>query len=54
MLFAQLFITIMDKLKLDIRAVDEVLPDVRDLNDTLDRMSNLPAQFEPKVKVSQW
>ena len=44
----------MDKLKLEIRAVDELQPDLRDLYDTLCRMSNLPPDFEGKAKVQQW
>uniref|UniRef100_A0A5S6QMT2 Vacuolar protein sorting-associated protein 28 homolog n=1 Tax=Trichuris muris TaxID=70415 RepID=A0A5S6QMT2_TRIMR len=49
-----LFITVMDKLKLEIRAVDELHPDLRDLVDTMSRMSSLPASFEGKAKVQQW
>ncbi|VDP05128.1 unnamed protein product [Soboliphyme baturini] len=49
-----LFITVMDKLKLEIRAVDEIHPDVRDLVDTMNRMSSLPSDFEGKSKVSSW
>ncbi|KXJ29064.1 vacuolar protein sorting-associated protein 28 homolog [Exaiptasia diaphana] len=49
-----LFITIMDKLRLQIRAVDEVQPDLRDLMDTMNSMSNLPDDFEGKDKVNTW
>ena len=49
-----LFITVMDKLKLDIRAVDDIHPEIRDLCDTFDRMASLPSEFEPKVKVHEW
>lgn len=49
-----LFITIMDRLRLDIRAMDELHPDVKELYETLLRMSSLPATFEGKVKVKKW
>ncbi|XP_031549830.1 vacuolar protein sorting-associated protein 28 homolog [Actinia tenebrosa] len=49
-----LFITIMDKLRLQIRAVDEVQPDLRDLMDTMNSMSSLPDDFEGKDKVNTW
>ncbi|KRZ59193.1 Vacuolar protein sorting-associated protein 28 -like protein [Trichinella nativa] len=49
-----LFITIMDKLKLEIKAVDELHPDLRDLVDTMNRMTSLPTDFEGKAKVKPW
>jgi ESCRT-I complex subunit VPS28 len=49
-----LFITIMDKLRLEIKAMDEILPDLRELMDTMNRLSLLPADFEGKVKVNTW
>lgn len=49
-----LFITIMDKLRLDIKAMDELQPDLRDLMDTMNRLSILPSNFEGKEKVSTW
>ncbi|VDO94334.1 unnamed protein product [Schistosoma margrebowiei] len=49
-----LFITIMDKLRLDIRAVDELHPDLRELYETLYRLSILPADFEGKDRVKAW
>ncbi|CAI2734138.1 unnamed protein product [Schistosoma spindalis] len=49
-----LFITIMDKLRLDIRAVDEIHPDLRELYETLYRLSILPADFEGKDRVKAW
>ncbi|ELU06418.1 hypothetical protein CAPTEDRAFT_155234 [Capitella teleta] len=49
-----LFITIMDKLRLEIRAMDEIHPDMRELMETMNRLSLLPADFEGKVKVRQW
>jgi ESCRT-I complex subunit VPS28 len=50
----QLFITIMDKLRLEIKAMDELHPDLRDLMDTMNRLSLLPSDFEGKQKVSDW
>lgn len=51
--FFQLFITIMDKLRLEIRAMDELHQDMRDLADTMSRLSLLPSNFEGKEKVTQ-
>jgi ESCRT-I complex subunit VPS28 len=39
---------------LDIKAMDELQPDLRDLMDTMNRLSILPADFEGKQKVSDW
>lgn len=49
-----LFITIMDKLRLEIKAMDELHPDLRDLMDTMNRLSILSSDFEGKQKVSEW
>ncbi|KAF7268037.1 vacuolar protein sorting 28 [Rhynchophorus ferrugineus] len=49
-----LFITIMDKLRLDIRAMDDLHPELRDLVDTMNRLSILPSDFEGKEKVGGW
>jgi len=49
-----LFITIMDKLRLEIKAMDEIMPDMRELMDTMNRLSLLPSDFEGKAKVSEW
>lgn len=49
-----LFITLMDKLRLEIKAMDELHPDVRDLVDTMNRLSLLPENFEGKEKVNNW
>ncbi|KAJ8925596.1 hypothetical protein NQ315_009436 [Exocentrus adspersus] len=49
-----LFITIMDKLRLDIRAMDDLHPELRDLVDTMNRLSILPSDFEGKQKVAEW
>lgn len=49
-----LFITVMDRLRLEIRAMDELHPDTKELNETMSRMSSLPPGFEGKVKVQKW
>lgn len=49
-----LFITIMDKLRLEIKAMDELHPELRDLVDTMNRLSLIPDNFESKEKVKSW
>ncbi|KAI8499177.1 Vacuolar protein-sorting-associated protein 28 [Branchiostoma belcheri] len=49
-----LFITVMDKLRLEIRAMDEIQPDLRELLETMNRLSTLPPDFEGKTTVSRW
>lgn len=49
-----LFITIMDKLRLGIKAMDELHPELRDLVDTMNRLSLIPENFEGKTKVKTW
>lgn len=49
-----LFITLMDKLRLEIKAMDELHPELRDLVDTMNRLSLIPEDFEGKTKVSVW
>uniref|UniRef100_A0A069DXC8 Vacuolar protein sorting-associated protein 28 homolog n=2 Tax=Triatominae TaxID=70999 RepID=A0A069DXC8_9HEMI len=49
-----LFITLMDKLRLEIRAMDELHPDLRDLAETMSRLSLIPADFEGRTKVNEW
>ncbi|EEB19112.1 conserved hypothetical protein [Pediculus humanus corporis] len=49
-----LFITIMDKLRLEIRAMDELHQDIKDLADTMNRLMLLPSDFEGKEKVAHW
>lgn len=44
----------MDKLRLEIRAMDDLHPELRDLVDTMNRLSILPSDFEGKQKVSEW
>lgn len=50
----QLFITLMDKLRLEIRAMDDLHPELRDLVDTMNRLSILPSDFEGRQKVAEW
>jgi len=49
-----LFITLMDKVRLDLKAMDQLQPDLRDLMDTMNRLSILPGDFEGKGKVQAW
>ncbi|XP_026824105.1 uncharacterized protein LOC105277468 isoform X2 [Ooceraea biroi] len=49
-----LFITLMDKLRLEIKAMDQLHPDLRDLMDTMNRLSILPSDFDGKEKVAEW
>ncbi|CAB3232369.1 unnamed protein product [Arctia plantaginis] len=48
------FITLMDKLRLEFRAMDMIQPELRDLRDTMDRLTMLPDDFEGKIKVQEW
>eukprot|EP01092_Planopodium_desertum_P007766 TRINITY_DN3216_c0_g1_i1.p1 TRINITY_DN3216_c0_g1~~TRINITY_DN3216_c0_g1_i1.p1 ORF type:complete len:166 (-),score=5.86 TRINITY_DN3216_c0_g1_i1:80-577(-) len=50
----QHFITLMDSLKLNMIAVDQVSPLLADLNDSLNRVGGLPDSFEGKQKVKNW
>ncbi|XP_043211861.1 vacuolar protein sorting-associated protein 28 homolog [Amphibalanus amphitrite] len=49
-----LYITIMDKLRLEIKAKDELHTDIRDLLDTMNRLSVLPEDFEGKQRLLFW
>jgi ESCRT-I complex subunit VPS28 len=53
-LFSKLFITLMDKLRLGIKANDELQPDLRELIDVMNRLSTLPPNFEGKAKIKKW
>lgn len=44
----------MDRLRLEIRAMDELHPEIRDLVDTMNRLSILPSDFEGKQKMGEW
>jgi len=50
----QHFITLMDSLKLNMTAVDQIHPLVADLLDSLSRISNLSVDWEGKVKIKNW
>jgi ESCRT-I complex subunit VPS28 len=50
----QHFITTMDAVKLDQRAVDELQPLLSDLNDVLTRVPDTPNDFEPNRKIQKW
>ncbi|CAG2168722.1 unnamed protein product [Oppiella nova] len=49
-----LFITIIDKLRLEIKSMDELQPDLRELYDTMNRLTLVPSSFEGKAKVNEW
>ena len=44
----------MDKLRLGIKANDEIQPDLRELIDVMNRLSVLPSKFEGKLKIQNW
>ena len=48
------FITVIDQLKLGIRAVDELTLCIHDLMANLNRTVGVPEDFEPKRKVHHW
>ena len=50
----QYFITTMDAVKLEQRAVDELQPLMSDLLDSLTRLSTTPDNFEPQIIVQKW
>ncbi|CAK5105648.1 unnamed protein product [Meloidogyne enterolobii] len=50
----ELFITSLDQLKLNIRAVDELFPNLTELYASINAMSTLPDDFDAKVKVKSW
>ncbi|XP_054154165.1 vacuolar protein sorting-associated protein 28 homolog [Oppia nitens] len=49
-----LFITTIDKLRLEIKSMDELQPDLRELYDTMNRLTLLSSSFVGKEKVMQW
>lgn len=49
-----LFITVLDKLRLEIKSMDELQPDLRELSETMARLSLVPANFEGRNKVLEW
>lgn len=50
----QIFITTMDALKLEQKAVDEIQPLVSDLMSSLNKVPSLPADFEAFTKMRLW
>lgn len=50
----QHFITTMDAVKLDQRAVDELQPLLSDLMDSLTKLPDTPNDFDPNRKVEEW
>lgn len=49
-----LFITAMDKIKLDIRSMDEIHGELKDLCDNLTRLSLIPPGWPAKDKLTSW
>jgi len=49
-----LFITITDRLRLNIKSMDELQPDLRDLYETMNRLTLVPQEFEGKIKIKDW
>ncbi|CAH8497039.1 unnamed protein product [Dicrocoelium dendriticum] len=52
--YVSLSITLMDKLRLNIQAVDEIYPDMKEFYDVMCRLSILPPDFEGKDKMKAW
>lgn len=50
----EMFITFLDQLKLNVRAVDELFPTLNELNVSICSMSSLPDNFDSKMKVKIW
>ena len=44
----------MDKLRLSIKANDQLQPDLRELIDVMNRLSSLPPDSEAKSKIQKW
>ncbi len=44
----------MDKVRLEMRAMDQLQPDLRDLMDTMNRLTLVPGDFEGKQKMQSW
>jgi ESCRT-I complex subunit VPS28 len=44
----------MDSLKLEMKAVDELHPNLADLMDSINKVTALPPEHDSKVKVKQW
>lgn len=50
----QHFITAMDTLKLNMKAIDQIQPLLTDLYDSLCKITNLAPDWEGKVKIKNW
>lgn len=50
----QHFITLMDSLKLEMKAVDELHPSLSDLMESINKVTNLPPDHDSKTKVKKW
>ena len=50
----QFFITAMDALKLDLSAVDQIQPLIKDVLEGLNKLPSLPQDFEGKVMARNW
>ncbi|EPB73860.1 VPS28 protein [Ancylostoma ceylanicum] len=50
----EVFITFFDQLKLNVRAVDELYPNLNELYTSINAMSRLPEDFDGKAKVKAW
>lgn len=48
------FITISDRLKLGMKSMDELLPDLRELHETMGRLTILPPTYEGPARVKTW
>jgi len=50
----QHFITTMDSLKLGMKAVDQLHPNLTDLVDSINQVSSLPPDHESRLKTKEW
>lgn len=50
----QNYITAMDSLKLNMVAIDQIYPILSDLMQSMHKVTQLPPEFEGKVKVKEW
>ena len=53
-MIVQLFITTTDRLRLNIRSKDELQPDLKELYETISRLTIVPQEFEAKTKIKEW
>ena len=49
-----MFITTLDKLRMDIKSMDDLYSDCKDLSDNLNALSLLPSDYEGKAQVDKW